>query len=262
MALLFPYLQKFFEKYKGVFGSLLPTLNAFIFHGKDLFVATKDWIEIVLRIAHTSMFNTQEPMELNNTEGAILCQLVLQTLGNGVMDAYIPPLLQETLKRLEQKPCAIYLGRELYNIILCSICNNGPLTLATLEAQGKTSAVLKGLIGAAAQYSSTYDRKVLTIGLSNILTQPTLPVAVADCLSGILEAIVTVLQTQAAEETKRQLKADRKVVAIEDSDSDSDSDSDQDQDQDEKAEKLPGPAPEQPEAEIEMTDGGVKGESK
>jgi hypothetical protein len=258
MILLFPYLPKFFEKYKGVFGSLLPTLNTFIFYGKETFIAQRDWLSLILHIAHTSMFNTQPPAALNNTEGAILCQLVLQTLGNGVMDEFIAPLIQETLKRLEQPPSAGYLTKELYNVVLCSLCNNGPLTLRTLEADGKTARVLQGIIEIAPSYQTSYDRKVLAIGLANLLIQPALPAAVIERATRILETIIVVLQLQTAEETKRQLKADRKVVAITQSGSESESESGSEANSNsnsdvevDKGGKLEGLAPS---AEVEMMD--------
>ncbi len=222
MGKVFPVLPKFFEKYKGVFGSLLHTLNCYLFYGKELFATHKDWIEIVLRMAHTSLFTQEQPVEINNTEGAILFQMTLQTLGGGLMDPYIPNIMSLIAKRLNIPPSADYLTRQLYNIVLCSVCNNGPLTLTSLESH--LEPVISGIISTAKTYKESYDRKVLVIGLSNVLVHGNLPGFADKYYPKILETIVTALQQQKAEDTRRMLKADRQVITLEEENGESSED--------------------------------------
>eukprot|EP01022_Parablepharisma_sp_SALTPOND_P004337 TRINITY_DN120113_c2_g1_i1.p1 TRINITY_DN120113_c2_g1~~TRINITY_DN120113_c2_g1_i1.p1 ORF type:complete len:870 (+),score=95.57 TRINITY_DN120113_c2_g1_i1:4814-7423(+) len=234
MAKIFPVLPKFFEKYKGVFGNLLQTLNCYLYYGKDLFVAHKDWIELVLRMAHSSLFTQEQPVETNNTEGAILFQMALQTLGGGLMDQYIPNIIGLVIKRLNTPPSADYLTRQLYNTILCSVCNNGPLTLQSLE--GHLEAVITGIMNTAKTYKESYDRKVLVIGLSNVLVHGNIPGFAEKYYSKILETIVTALQQQRAEDTRRLLKKDRQVITLEE-----DGDSSEDvSDEEEELEETKG----------------------
>lgn len=47
MIAMFPHLPAFYDKYKGVFGSLLQTLNAFIYYGKEIIGKNSNFIEIV-----------------------------------------------------------------------------------------------------------------------------------------------------------------------------------------------------------------------
>ncbi len=44
---VFPFLQNFYKKYKGVFGDLLSTLNAFMFYGRDLLSQSPASLEAV-----------------------------------------------------------------------------------------------------------------------------------------------------------------------------------------------------------------------
>ncbi len=243
MAKIFPFLPNFFEKYSRSFGSLLQTINCYIYYGKELFAANKEWIELVIKLFAASIYSTREVAELNNTEGAILAQMLLQSVGGGILDPYIPVIIEQTLKRLETAPMADYLARELYNVILCAICNNAQLTLNSLETQRKTETVFGGIFTGSDKYQNTYDIKVLAIGLANVMIQPAMPAAISKSLAKVLELIVTILQRQAAKDTKTLLKADKKSLALEGSDSDSDSGEEEDDkdegmaDSDEEGEK-------------------------
>lgn len=232
MIKIFPFLRKFFEKYGGAFGSLLPTLNSYIYYGKEIMSSNKEWQAIILQLGVQSMFNKKALIELNNSEGVILCQMLLQNIGNHSLDQYIPQLLQQIFKRLETEPSAVYLTRQLYNAILCSICNNAEITLGAIETEGKTEAIFSGIIKAAENYSSSYDRKVLVIGLSTLFTQSSLSATLRKMIVKILDVIITTLKMQTSQETKELIKADKKAISLDDSESDSGSD-----EEDEKAKK-------------------------
>lgn len=228
MAKIFPCLQKFFTKYNGAFGSLLPTLNSYIYFGKEIMAANKEWQQMILQLGVMSMFNNKPQIELNNTEGAILCQMLLQNVGNHALDSYIPQLLQQVIKRLQSEPHADYLTRQLYNVILCAICNNWEITFHTLETEGKTEAIFDGLLKNAETCKVSYDRKVMVIGLANLFTQTSLPPSIIKMLPKILEVIIVTLQKQTTEETKKLMKTDKKVISLGESESDS-SESDEDE---------------------------------
>ncbi len=224
MAKLFPVLPNFFAKYSNSFGSLLPTLNAYLFYGKTMFAQNKEWVELVVKLFAAALYSTREVVPLNNAEGAVLAQILLQSVGGGLLDPYIPVIVDETVKRLAVQPSADYLSRQLYNVILCAACNNATVTISRLELQGCTEAVLNGIFEAGDKYQHTYDIKVLVIGLANIMMQPVLPTTIAKSLTKIMELIVAVLQRQAANDATNLAKADKKSLAVVDSDDEDDKD--------------------------------------
>ena len=221
MAKIFPYLPNFFEKYNRSFGSLFQTLNCYLYYGKNIFAANKSWIETIVKLVVESLYSTREIAEVNNSEGAILGQILLQTAGNGVLDLYIPLLIEQALKRLSITPTADYLSRELYNLILCAICNNALLALNKIESQGSTETLFTGIIAASGKYQANYDVKVLVIGLSNIMIQSTLPPFLSKSLAKILEVIVNALQRQTVKDAKQLIKTDKKDLGLDDNGSNS-----------------------------------------
>ena len=232
MAKVFPYLTNFFDKYGQSFGSLMQTLNTYIIYGKENFSTNKSWIEIIIKMSVSSMFSTKENITLNNTEGAILAQILLQSIGNGVLDPYIPVIVEQVVKRLASPPTADYLSRELYNVILCSICNNAMLTLSKLETLGVTAQVFTGLLENSGKYQATYDVKVLVIGLSNLLIQAAMPPFLLESQAKVLDTIVLTLQIQAAKDAKSLLKSDKKALALDDENEEESSSSEEDEMQD------------------------------
>jgi len=214
MGKIFPYLVNFFEKYGKTFGSLLQTLNAYLYYGKDIFVNNKAWIELIINLSVQSMFTTKENIALNNTEGAILAQMLLQSIGNSALDAYIPVIIEQIVKRLNSPPQAEYLKRELDNAILCAVCNNAQLTLQKIEALKVTEPLFSGIIEHANKYKAMYDIKVLVVGFSTLLIQKELPPYLNAVQAKILNTIVTTLQNQAGKDNKHLLKEDKKQLGL------------------------------------------------
>eukprot|EP00831_Metopus_contortus_P002276 TRINITY_DN10835_c0_g1_i7.p1 TRINITY_DN10835_c0_g1~~TRINITY_DN10835_c0_g1_i7.p1 ORF type:complete len:745 (-),score=72.50 TRINITY_DN10835_c0_g1_i7:22-2256(-) len=230
MAKLFPYLPKFFEKYQCTFGSLLPALNSYIFYGKDFIIAHKECQELLLKMAISSLFTTRQVVELNNSEGAILCQLLLQTLGKGIIDPYIPGVMSELSRRLGMTINSDYLRRELFNVFLCSVCNNGPSTITSLEAH--LDALMENIVTLAPTYVHQYDIKVLIIGFGNILLQyQTIPL-VTRYFRQIISVIIDTLKRQTEENHKKLLKQDKRTISLEEDSDDSLSDVESDSDSD------------------------------
>ncbi len=67
-----------------------------------------------------SLFLQLNPVTVNNAEGAILLQLLLQvsykfnfqTFGDGLMDEFITPILSQAIARINKEPNADFLTRE------------------------------------------------------------------------------------------------------------------------------------------------------
>lgn len=229
MVKILPVLPKVFEKNKGTLGSLLQTINAYVFYGKTIFLEHKEYIELFLNIAQIVLFTQELPVEHNNTEGAILLQILLQNLGGQAMDSYIPNICNTIVKRLIAPPSADYLTRQLYNAVLCSVCNNGPLTLNSLGTN--LEFVVQGIINMSKSYKEQYDRKVLTIGLSNMLVHGNLPGFTEKFFPQIIDVIVTTLQITNAEKSKKLQKVDNEIANVEDGDSSSSESENEDEDE-------------------------------
>jgi hypothetical protein len=224
MAKIFLVLSKYFEKAGFVFGSLLEVLNCYLSYGKLLFSQNKEWVDMLLAMVETSLFVTTEPAEENNAEGALLIQMIMQNLGNNIMDPYIPNLLQLILKRLNIEIKEKYLKVQLYNAFLCMVCNNGPLVLSIDKAQLVT--FIEGVVNNCEEFDSSYNRKVLAIGLSNVLIHCTVPELTSVYFPRILTTIVDALKRQRAEEMKSHMNEDKHVINLDESDSQSDSSED------------------------------------
>jgi len=222
LAKVFPMIPKVFESYeshKGVLGILLEILNSYLYFGKDLFKEHKHWIDLILKMAQSALFTQKEPKELHNAEGAILFQIVLQTLGGGILDAYIPNIIVELIKRLSMAPNGKLLTIQIYNSFLCAICNNALLALSIPIEQ--LESFIAGILDNQKFFEGTYNRKVLSIGLLNILIHGNAPELAKKYYTKILSTVIDTLQLQRLKEMKEQLKVSKKIIVNEDSESDS-----------------------------------------
>lgn len=76
--IVFKYLPALHLKYKGVFGTLLQTINYYIVYGKEHFENSKEMLAVLFDMANISLFAKEPPVILsNNAEGAILYSIVL-----------------------------------------------------------------------------------------------------------------------------------------------------------------------------------------
>jgi len=232
MAKIFPHLINFFNKYEKMFGSLLPTLNAYIYFGKNDFITAKENIEYIIKICFESLSSTKQKIELNNSEGAILLQVLLQTIEPKLMEPYIPHIIQKLLERLNTEPNTIYLSQQIYNAVLCSICNNAKVTLEKIEELKCTEPFFRKLLDSSTNYKITYEVKVLTIGLSTLLLQLQLPTHLDSYRTAILWTIVETLTNQTKRNADMLISMDKKVVPIMDDSKCEDDDDDDDYDRD------------------------------
>ena len=194
MVGVFPLLLKYFEKTKCDLDKVFEALNYYLVYGKEQFMKRKEWIEAILKISEVVLFKEYEPGSINHVEAAVLLQAILQTLGGGVMDLYIPGIVKLIIKRLEISPITDALVIELHNAFLCSICNNCPLTLHSAEMN--LEWLIVNILNTEKTHKERYSRKVLVIGLANILVNGNLPVLADKYYAKILELIVNTLQQQ------------------------------------------------------------------
>ena len=77
MWTLFPLMRNVFDKNKHCLGNLLDTLNFYLVFGAEAISQNKEYIQMLLAIVATSLFTEEANSTLNNSEGAILMQLML-----------------------------------------------------------------------------------------------------------------------------------------------------------------------------------------
>lgn len=102
---IFKHLPQFHIKYKGVFGHLLLALNYYLAYGKDFFETSKENLSILFEMANMSIFNKEQPIFLsNNAEGALLYQIILQSLDGPLIVSALPDILSNVYSRLNMQP--------------------------------------------------------------------------------------------------------------------------------------------------------------
>ena len=106
----------------------------------------REWVETIIKIATNSMFTNKNDVECNNAKRAILFQMLLQCLGNGILDPYIPYIIEAVIKRSYEITINNYAKQQLYNVILCCLANNAQLTLEHMNSLGIIESVFLGIL--------------------------------------------------------------------------------------------------------------------
>eukprot|EP00826_Nyctotherus_ovalis_P055575 TRINITY_DN7392_c0_g1_i17.p1 TRINITY_DN7392_c0_g1~~TRINITY_DN7392_c0_g1_i17.p1 ORF type:complete len:832 (+),score=218.67 TRINITY_DN7392_c0_g1_i17:572-3067(+) len=206
MLQVFPFLIKLFESCKCTLHELLEVFNYYLFYGKLIFSSNNDLLEAVLKVGNVALNSAQPPIEINNIEGALLFQMLLQNISSGILNTYIPKIVELTLKRLDDEHVTEYLRLQLMNVILCAMCNNGALTVHCLGE--KVGNVIERILYIASFYKQMYDVKVLIIGCANIIVNGNTKELAEKYHHIILDAIVLALQE--AEEVAKKRMTDSK----------------------------------------------------
>ncbi len=87
------------------------------------------------------MFSKEPTISINNSEGAILMQLIFQVFaGTSVLDEHFNEILGVVHQRMQTAPMQDYLKRHLLSVYLTALGYNSTKTLAFLESHGILSA--------------------------------------------------------------------------------------------------------------------------
>lgn len=227
---LFDLLPNVVQKNKGELVDLLDTINYFMVYGKEQFAQREMSIRVMAEIIKQAMFTRKI---LSDCEGAILCQLLMQTLaGTQALDALLQPLLALTSQRMKEDPDPIELKKHLIGIFMASMYYNVTLTMQFLEECGLTAVLVDLMINVREVFTHEYERKFYIIGLSRMLMSPQLPASLQPRLVTMLNSIVSTISQLHDQVTKRVEAQARKEAKIED-ESDEESDDDEDSDEEE-----------------------------
>lgn len=124
-------------------------------------------------------------------EGAILCQLLMQTLaGTQALDTLVEPLLELTKRRMAEDPAPIELKKHLIGIFMASMYYSIPLTMQFLESRGLTASLVDEMVKVRDKFTHEYERRFFVVGLSRMLLSPQLPASLQPRLVPMLNQIV------------------------------------------------------------------------
>ena len=240
MKTLFGLLGNTFKKYKYIYPELFDLIKAYIKTDKAFIFSDPNNIQMLFGYGVETVYN-----EHHTINGAIYLIQLLLLLKDDVhteSEAVIPELLSQVLKRMEEQPMNRALKRILFGVILASMVSNYKTTFEYFEAHNMTENIIdQALKYGKKSFSNSLERKLYSMSLTSLLTQPELPDVVRDKSPQIIKMISEILITTSKEEAKiAKKKQNQKINHENDSDYDSefDSFSDSDESDEEEDENL------------------------
>jgi hypothetical protein len=106
-----------------------------LIYGKDdLQTSQRHLIKVVAQMAETALFTTKQNVKINNTEGAILIQMLLQTMrGTDACNEIILPLLSRVRDRMSIQPQSDLLKKHLLCVYLSAVLYNRSAAMLYFE---------------------------------------------------------------------------------------------------------------------------------
>ena len=77
---IFTQFPKVLEKNKHAFGNLFEAINYYMVVGKQQLCETPENIKVICQMANVALFTDMPNKTINNTEGAMLLQLLFQVM--------------------------------------------------------------------------------------------------------------------------------------------------------------------------------------
>eukprot|EP00357_Protocruzia_adherens_P031356 CAMPEP_0114996878 /NCGR_PEP_ID=MMETSP0216-20121206/14576_1 /TAXON_ID=223996 /ORGANISM="Protocruzia adherens, Strain Boccale" /LENGTH=1103 /DNA_ID=CAMNT_0002361173 /DNA_START=31 /DNA_END=3342 /DNA_ORIENTATION=- len=227
---LYPHLPKFYQKYKGMLANLLQTLNCYMVYGKERLANNQPDLEVLVDIGVNALFSEHASLrESIHSEGAILLQIILQVFEPNCIQFGVPKIIENVVNRINQGVNSNNLMARLQGVLISAVANNPTLALEGLERTGYTSAFLDTIKKRTSIFGHIYERKLLVIGLSTLVVQPSVLENIPNEVPPLMEVIINVLQEQKNKETK-VTKAQKKAIYRDAESSDDESDDDDDDD--------------------------------
>jgi len=183
LSKIFPYLPKFQEKYKGIFGNLLQTLNSYILYsqpedGSPGMLEDPSALNLIVEMANMSLYRKEEPIVLgNNMEGAILLQIAFQNLKGELIKQAIPSILTNVLTRMSQQPMSKTFHRTLLEVIYSAMLCDVNSTILFLNQANYLLDFFRLAIEGWRDLRLSYERKLFTLAMTNFLFNSDVPEA-------------------------------------------------------------------------------------
>jgi len=127
-------------------------------------------LQMLIEMAHLSMFCKEPNMIVHNSEGAILLQLLFQVYrGDNTLNDFIETMLRITTERLTSLPMDKSLKRHLLCVYLCSMAYNPEFTLDYFNKLDNLQQFFSQVFDLAKSFHNIYERKIFVFGLSSVL---------------------------------------------------------------------------------------------
>jgi hypothetical protein len=168
---VFPCLENVFIKNKLKFGDiLLETLNIYLIHGRDQMMNNPASIQMLVKIADQAIFTFEPNIIVNNSEGAILMQIIFQIFeGTDVLNNYFVDILTRILERMNNQPLKTSLKKHLLQVFISALIYNASAVLKIMEMKGITKNILSEILALKKNYKRIYEQKCFIIGMTNII---------------------------------------------------------------------------------------------
>eukprot|EP00164_Ancoracysta_twista_P006227 GFYU01008639.1.p1 GENE.GFYU01008639.1~~GFYU01008639.1.p1 ORF type:complete len:722 (-),score=314.21 GFYU01008639.1:120-2285(-) len=205
---------KLYLKFKGdgmdYLDQLLAPFDNYITNGTDVFLATKEYQDMMFDIAQT-LLNDHEQYERTCQHACKLLESVIQNL-KGRVDQWIQPYLELCWKRLQvAKTHALKMF--LLEVFLAALYYNAAFALQIMEGLGITQQIFMQLFQMREKFERVYDKKLASLGLISILSLP-----VASLPAFLSQAYLQIVQTAMqfamdAEKKREEEEAEQKKFA-------------------------------------------------
>lgn len=133
-------------------------------------------LETTAKMAETALFTEKPTQTINNSEGAILFQVLFQAFkGTQTLDGVISQILDRIRQRMGASFQPVHVMKHLIGIFMSAMYYNSQLTVSYLESQGLTTQIVQEMINLRKAFKHEYERKFFIVGLSEMLRCPSLP---------------------------------------------------------------------------------------
>ena len=206
MQILFPYLKNSFEKQKFVFSELYEIIKAYWKISKEFVLSNQEFVNIIFGFGVKTIFDPDHWVN-----GAVyLVQLFLLLKGedsNPYLCKTVPEVLEKVVNKIKTKGINKVMKRILYQVILASTISCYKITSDTLERMQLSGKVVDYFINLPMKrVAHTLERKLISVGLTNLLTQEELPDQIREKSPAIFTKIIDILVKTSLAEAKKAKK--------------------------------------------------------
>lgn len=225
-------------KQQGCLQNLLKLINSYISYGhdymlsnpnilftdfiysdiSDVSIKSSSLVELAARALYSKKSN--EIKEAYNAEGAILLQLLLASFPN-CFDNTLPVILSSIFARYKNPPIKEnFFKTRLLCIVLQGFVYNFSLTTSLLSREiyapniSYLRFVILEILTNYSCFKHNCDKKLIILGLSQILVQTQLSQDIANLISNIFEMLIIILSTQIIDEPANKSNVNKLLKKI------------------------------------------------
>lgn len=168
-----PFLERIFSKNKECFGSvLLDTLNYYLIYGRDQLAQNRASLQMFFRMADAAIHTSTDKIAINNSDGALLLQVVLQIFkGSDLLNEFLGAALDRVLERLKSPNAAQSpsLKKHLLQVFLAALYYNPTAALKYMKEKNILKDVLLEIFALKKEFREPFEQKCFVMGMTSIL---------------------------------------------------------------------------------------------